>query len=67
MLLVQPWRHNRAPFVPVKHEYKPSADVRGPQKDVMVNPRVLEYETLVAVNQLKLHRTATSLGSGNLG
>jgi uncharacterized protein (DUF362 family) len=24
-----------------------------------VNPRVLEYETLVAVNQLKLHRTAT--------
>jgi uncharacterized protein (DUF362 family) len=51
--------HNRAPFVPVKLEYKPSADVRGPQKEVMVNPRVLEYETLVAVNQLKLHRTAT--------
>jgi uncharacterized protein (DUF362 family) len=25
----------------------------------MVNPRVLEYETLIAVNQLKLHRTAT--------
>jgi uncharacterized protein (DUF362 family) len=51
--------HNRPPFVPVKLEYKPSADVRGPQREVMVNPRVLEYETLVAVNQLKLHRTAT--------
>src|SRR5438045_8528430 len=25
----------------------------------MVNPRVLEYDTLVAVNQLKLHETAT--------
>jgi hypothetical protein len=38
--------HNRAPFVPVKLEYKPSADVRGPQKEVMVNPRVLEYENV---------------------
>ena len=25
----------------------------------MVNPRVLEYETLIAVNQLKLRETAT--------
>jgi hypothetical protein len=25
----------------------------------MVNPRVLEYDTLIAVNQLKLHETAT--------
>lgn len=25
----------------------------------MVNPRVLEYETLIAVNQLKVHETAT--------
>ena len=25
----------------------------------MVNPRVLEYETLVALNQLKLHSIAT--------
>jgi CheY-like chemotaxis protein len=51
--------HNRPPFVPVTLDYKPSADVRGPQKEVMVNPRVLKYKTLVAVNQLKLHRTAT--------
>src|SRR3954467_5015671 len=51
--------HNRPPFISVDLEYKPSADVKGPQKSVMVNPRVLEYETLIAVNQLKLHRTAT--------
>jgi uncharacterized protein (DUF362 family) len=25
----------------------------------MVNPRVLDYETLIALNQLKLHKTAT--------
>lgn len=31
----------------------------GPQKSVMVNPRVLEYETLIAVNQLKVHAIAT--------
>jgi uncharacterized protein (DUF362 family) len=51
--------HNRPPFESVELEYKPGADVKGPQKSVMVNPRVLEYETLIAVNQLKLHRTAT--------
>src|SRR5690606_2442021 len=31
----------------------------GPQNSVMVNPRVLEYDTLIAVNQLKLHEPAT--------
>jgi uncharacterized protein (DUF362 family) len=51
--------HNRAPFVSVDLPYRPSADVAGPQKSIMVNPRVLEYETLIAVNQLKLHETAT--------
>ena len=51
--------HNRPPFESVDLEYKPESDVRGPQRSVMVNPRVLEYETLVALNQLKLHRTAT--------
>jgi uncharacterized protein (DUF362 family) len=51
--------HNRPPFHSVDLEYNPAADVRGPQKSVMVNPRVLEYETLIALNQLKLHRTAT--------
>jgi len=51
--------HNRRPFESVNLEYKPKADVEGPQKSVMINPRVLEYETLIALNQLKLHRTAT--------
>lgn len=51
--------HNRPPFVSVDLAYRPSADVAGPQSSVMVNARVLEYETLIAVNQLKLHETAT--------
>jgi uncharacterized protein (DUF362 family) len=51
--------HNRAPFRSVELEYAPDREVSGPQRAVMVNPRVLEYETLIALNQLKLHRTAT--------
>jgi uncharacterized protein (DUF362 family) len=51
--------HNRPPFVSVELEYRPSAEVEGPQASVMVNPRVLEYDTLIALNQLKLHETAT--------
>lgn len=51
--------HNRPPFVSVPLEYKPSAEVAGPQSSVMVNQRVLEYEALVVVSQLKLHETAT--------
>jgi uncharacterized protein (DUF362 family) len=51
--------HNRPPFVSVPLPYAPERDVRGPQQAVMVNPRVLEYETFIAVNQLKLHETAT--------
>lgn len=51
--------HNRPPFEEVKLEYSPEKDVKGPQQSVMVNPRVLEYETLIAVNQLKVHSTAT--------
>jgi uncharacterized protein (DUF362 family) len=39
--------------------YAPERDVAGPQQAVMVNPRVLDYETLIALNQLKLHKTAT--------
>jgi uncharacterized protein (DUF362 family) len=44
--------HNRPPFTAVALEYKPEADVHGPQATVMVNPRVLEYDTLIALNQL---------------
>lgn len=51
--------HNRPPFEAVELHDEPKADVRSPQVSVMVNPRVLEYETLIAVNQLKLHSTAT--------
>lgn len=51
--------HNQPPFVAVELPYAPERDVDGPQRSVMVNPRVLEYETLVALNQLKLHETAT--------
>lgn len=51
--------HNRPPFTEVKLDYAPQADVDGPQKSVMVNPRILEYETLISLAQLKLHETAT--------
>lgn len=44
--------HNHFPFVEVQLDH-------GPQKSVMVNPQVLEYETLIALNQLKVHETAT--------
>jgi len=51
--------HNRPPFREIKLDYAPEKDVKGPQQSVMVNPRVLEYETLITLNQLKLHATAT--------
>src|SRR5436305_3304732 len=51
--------HNRPPFVSVDLTYAPDKDVNGPQQAVMVNPRVLEYQTLVSLAQLKLHSTAT--------
>lgn len=51
--------HNRPPFTPVELAYAPEADLDGPQRCVMVNPRFLEYETLVSLAQLKLHETAT--------
>lgn len=51
--------HNRPPFIEVALDYVPDRDVVGPQQAIMVNPRVLDYETLIAVNQLKLHATAT--------
>ena len=51
--------HNRPPFTEVQLEYAPKLDVAGPQKSIMVNPRVLEYDTLIVVSQLKMHETAT--------
>jgi hypothetical protein len=59
--------HNRAPFEEVSLWYRPEHDVQGPQKTVTVNPRVLDYETLIALNQLKVHETATvTLGLKNI-
>ena len=51
--------HNHAPFTEVKLDYGHDKEVEGPQKSVIVNPQVLEYETLIALNQLKVHETAT--------
>jgi uncharacterized protein (DUF362 family) len=51
--------HNRPPFAEVSLPYVPEVDVTGPQTTVMVNPRVLEYESLIVLSQLKLHETAT--------
>ncbi len=59
--------HNRPPFKEVTLEYAPNRDVAGPQSSVMVNPRVLTYETLITLNQLKVHETATvTLGLKNV-
>ena len=51
--------HNRPPFVSVDLQYEPDKDFAGPQEAIMVNPTVLEYETLISLAQLKLHETAT--------
>jgi uncharacterized protein (DUF362 family) len=51
--------HNRPPFEEVSLEYGSDPETMGPQKSVMVNPRVLEYETLISLANLKVHATAT--------
>lgn len=53
--------HNRPPFREVPLKY-------GPQRSVQVNPRVLEYESLIVLSQLKVHRSATvTLALKNVG
>jgi uncharacterized protein (DUF362 family) len=44
--------HNKPPFKEVALTF-------GPQRKIVVNPRVLEYEKLVSLAQLKVHSTAT--------
>jgi uncharacterized protein (DUF362 family) len=44
--------HNRPPFTKVTLDY-------GPQREVVINSDVLQYETLISLAQLKLHETAT--------
>jgi uncharacterized protein (DUF362 family) len=59
--------HNRPPFAEAQLQYAPEKDVSGPQLSVMVNPRVFTYETLITLNQLKVHETATvTLGLKNI-
>jgi len=59
--------HNRPPFTAIPLAYAPDREVEGLQQSVIVNPRVLEYDTLIAVNQLKVHETATvTLGLKNI-
>lgn len=51
--------HNRPPFKTVELDYGNHPEVIGPQRSIKVNARVLEYQTLIALNQLKVHETAT--------
>lgn len=51
--------HNRPPFTEVALRYGADPEVTGPQRSVMVSSRVLEYDRLIALNQLKLHENAT--------
>lgn len=43
--------HNRPPFQTVKLDY-------GPQNEVVVSPKVFEYDTLISLAQHKVHSTA---------
>jgi len=49
---VERFDHNQPPFTSVDLPF-------GPQRRIMVNPRVLEYDKLVSLAQLKVHSTAT--------
>lgn len=51
--------HNRPPFRTVELDFGRHPEVFGPQKSIKVNARVLTYERLIALNQLKVHETAT--------
>lgn len=51
--------HNKGPFTSVSLTYGENEEVKGRQMSVKVNPRVLEYEVLIALNQLKVHASAT--------
>jgi uncharacterized protein (DUF362 family) len=44
--------HNRPPFKSITLKY-------GPQKEVMINPHILEYETVISLAQHKVHYEAT--------
>jgi uncharacterized protein (DUF362 family) len=43
--------HNRGPFVQIELDY-------GPQPKVLVNPHILDYQTLISLAQHKVHNAA---------
>lgn len=51
--------HNRPPFTPVDLEYAPERDVGVRSARSWSIRGCSKYETLIALNQLKVHRTAT--------
>ena len=52
--------HNRPPFTSVDLGH-------GPQPSVQVNPRILEFDSLIVLSNLKVHRMATvTLGMKNI-
>ncbi len=53
---VEYFDHNKGPFVMVPLQY-------GPMSEVAVNPRILEYETVVSLGQMKLHRESVIVGA----
>ncbi|MGQ9676219.1 MAG: DUF362 domain-containing protein [Chloroflexota bacterium] len=53
---VEYFDHNRGPYVMVPLQY-------GPMSEVAVNPRILEYETVISLGQLKLHRESVLVAS----
>lgn len=50
---------NRSKCLPPLTEARLESTNGGPPRSFIVNPAVLEYETLIALNQLKVHRSAT--------
>jgi uncharacterized protein (DUF362 family) len=56
---VQFFDHNQPPFISVELKYAADREVDGPQRSVTVNPRVLQYDTLIVLSQLKVHASAT--------
>jgi uncharacterized protein (DUF362 family) len=51
--------HNRPPFTEVELDYGTDPEERGPQKKVVVSERVLGYDSLIVVSQVKMHSMAT--------
>ena len=51
--------HNRGPFRKSSSKYAPEADVEVRRNRYWLTRGCLEYETLIALSQLKLHATAT--------